>query len=144
MTDNPEDKIGSWAPRTFGDNEWTRIDPLAGGVLSLFLAGAGLPVHRGDVRLKKPPQHWNSMTACQADAACNLHLILRPMSGCAAAITVNIGDLLMRFSDDKLKSTYHRVRQPGPEEFQVAVLHQNTSLLAFKAALSLQSCSHHV
>lgn len=30
------------------------------------------------------------------------------------AITCNIGDMLMRWSDDKLKSTLHRVRSPRP------------------------------
>ncbi len=31
-------------------------------------------------------------------------------------ITCNIGDMLMRWSDDKLKSTLHRVRMPSPKE----------------------------
>lgn len=31
-------------------------------------------------------------------------------------ITCNIGDMLMRWSDDKLKSTLHRVRMPAPED----------------------------
>lgn len=31
-------------------------------------------------------------------------------------ITCNIGDMLMRWSDDQLKSTLHRVRMPRPEE----------------------------
>ncbi|UYF99770.1 isopenicillin N synthase family dioxygenase [Halomonas sp. GD1P12] len=31
-------------------------------------------------------------------------------------ITCNIGDMLMRWSDDQLKSTLHRVRMPTPEE----------------------------
>lgn len=31
-------------------------------------------------------------------------------------ITCNIGDMLMRWSDDKLKSTLHRVRMPKPDE----------------------------
>ena len=33
-------------------------------------------------------------------------------------ITCNIGDMLMRWSDDVLKSTLHRVRMPKPEEHQ--------------------------
>ena len=32
------------------------------------------------------------------------------------AITVNIGNMLMRLSDNLLKSTYHRVRAPLPDE----------------------------
>ncbi|MBW8636857.1 isopenicillin N synthase family oxygenase [Hoeflea sp. WL0058] len=31
-------------------------------------------------------------------------------------VTCNIGDMLMRWSDDKLQSTLHRVRMPKPEE----------------------------
>lgn len=31
-------------------------------------------------------------------------------------VTCNIGDMLMRWSDDKLKSTLHRVRMPRPDE----------------------------
>ncbi len=31
-------------------------------------------------------------------------------------ITCNIGDMMMRWSDDQLKSTLHRVRMPKPEE----------------------------
>lgn len=33
-------------------------------------------------------------------------------------ITCNIGDMLMRWSDDQLKSTLHRVRMPKPGEYQ--------------------------
>lgn len=36
----------------------------------------------------------------------------------AGVITCNIGDMLMRWSDDKLKSTLHRVRMPYPQENQ--------------------------
>jgi len=35
----------------------------------------------------------------------------------AGVITCNIGDMLMRWSDDKLKSTLHRVRMPHPDEY---------------------------
>ncbi|KAK9796266.1 hypothetical protein WJX73_008902 [Symbiochloris irregularis] len=38
------------------------------------------------------------------------------MDPIAGAITVNIGNMLMRYSDEKLKSTYHRVRGPLPGE----------------------------
>lgn len=40
---------------------------------------------------------------------------VRPTDG---VITCNIGDMLMRWSDDKLKSTLHRVRMPKPAESQ--------------------------
>jgi isopenicillin N synthase-like dioxygenase len=35
-------------------------------------------------------------------------------------ITCNIGDMLMRWSDDQLKSTLHRVRMPKADEYQGA------------------------
>jgi len=35
----------------------------------------------------------------------------------ADRITCNIGDMLMRWSDDRLKSTLHRVRMPKPGEY---------------------------
>lgn len=35
-------------------------------------------------------------------------------------ITCNIGDMLMRWSDDQLKSTLHRVRMPRADEYQGA------------------------
>ncbi len=38
----------------------------------------------------------------------------------AGVITCNIGDMLMRWSDDELKSTLHRVRMPKPDENQGA------------------------
>jgi isopenicillin N synthase-like dioxygenase len=37
-----------------------------------------------------------------------------PLSG---VITCNIGDMLMRWSDDQLQSTLHRVRMPYPDEY---------------------------
>ena len=33
-------------------------------------------------------------------------------------ITCNIGDMLMRWSDDQLPSNFHRVRNPLPHEYQ--------------------------
>lgn len=36
------------------------------------------------------------------------------------AITINIGDALQYWSDDRLRSTFHRVRVPGPDEYQVS------------------------
>jgi isopenicillin N synthase-like dioxygenase len=35
-------------------------------------------------------------------------------------ITCNIGDMLMRWSDDRLPSNFHRVRNPAPDEYQGA------------------------
>ncbi|MCS6758150.1 MAG: hypothetical protein MO852_02850 [Candidatus Devosia euplotis] len=39
---------------------------------------------------------------------------VEPKSG---VVTCNIGDMLMRWSDDKLLSTLHRVRMPAPHEY---------------------------
>ncbi|WP_077034322.1 isopenicillin N synthase family oxygenase [Pelomonas sp. KK5] len=35
-------------------------------------------------------------------------------------ITCNIGDMLMRWSDDQLQSNFHRVKNPRPDEYQGA------------------------
>ena len=40
---------------------------------------------------------------------------VEPLPG---VITCNIGDMLMRWSDDQLKSNLHRVRMPKPDEYQ--------------------------
>jgi isopenicillin N synthase-like dioxygenase len=40
---------------------------------------------------------------------------VEPLPG---VITCNIGDMLMRWSDDQLLSNLHRVRMPLPEEYQ--------------------------
>ena len=40
---------------------------------------------------------------------------VEPLPG---VITCNIGDMLMRWSDDELQSTLHRVRMPKPDEYQ--------------------------
>lgn len=40
----------------------------------------------------------------------------------AGAITINIGDALQYWSDDRLKSTFHRVRVPNDHEYKVAML----------------------
>ncbi|TBR41768.1 isopenicillin N synthase family oxygenase [Marinomonas agarivorans] len=53
---------------------------------------------------QKPPQQ---KTASWTD--------VKPVTG---IITCNIGDMLMRWSDDQLRSTLHRVRMPTPEESQ--------------------------
>lgn len=39
----------------------------------------------------------------------------------AGAVTCNIGDMLMRWSDDRLPSTLHRVRMPRPEEIDETI-----------------------
>ncbi|MGW1141425.1 isopenicillin N synthase family dioxygenase [Streptomyces zhihengii] len=39
-----------------------------------------------------------------------------PVVPAADVITCNIGDMLMRWSDDRLPSTFHRVTGPGPDE----------------------------
>ncbi len=41
-----------------------------------------------------------------------------PVVADAELITCNIGDMLMRWSDDDLQSTLHRVKAPGPDDPQ--------------------------
>lgn len=43
-----------------------------------------------------------------------------PCDPVEGAITVNIGDALQYWSDGRLRSTYHRVRMPSREEYQVS------------------------
>lgn len=68
----------------------------------LFARGAGLEVCPGREAVSEFAQ-GDEWTECPA---------------IPGAITVNIGDALMRWSDDKLKSNYHRVRMPQPGEYQ--------------------------
>ena len=56
------------------------------------------------------------------------------------AITVNIGNMLMRLSDNLLKSTYHRVRAPLPGESLVG----NTQLLCEMLLLTVTLNGMHV
>ncbi len=41
-----------------------------------------------------------------------------PVEPADDVITCNIGDMLMRWSDDQLKSNFHRVKNPRPDEYQ--------------------------
>jgi isopenicillin N synthase-like dioxygenase len=41
-----------------------------------------------------------------------------PIEPSEDAITCNIGDMLMRWSDDRLPSNFHRVKNPGPADYQ--------------------------
>lgn len=43
-----------------------------------------------------------------------------PIEPADDVITCNIGDMLMRWSDDALQSNFHRVKNPKPDEFQGA------------------------
>lgn len=43
-----------------------------------------------------------------------------PCDPVEGAITVNLGDLLMYWTDDVVMSNYHRVRVPRPDEYQVS------------------------
>lgn len=69
----------------------------------LFAKGAGLEVCPGREAVSEHAIRPNEWTPCPA---------------IPGAITVNIGDALMRWSDDRLKSNYHRVRMPRPGEYQ--------------------------
>ena len=41
-----------------------------------------------------------------------------PIEPAEGVITCNIGDMLQRWSDDQLQSTFHRVKNPQPNEYQ--------------------------
>ena len=43
-----------------------------------------------------------------------------PVDPAEGVITCNIGDMLMRWSDDQLPSNFHRVKNPAPGEYQGA------------------------
>ncbi|HWH82660.1 MAG TPA: 2OG-Fe(II) oxygenase family protein [Burkholderiaceae bacterium] len=43
-----------------------------------------------------------------------------PIEPADEVITCNIGDMLMRWSDDRLPSNFHRVKNPRPDEYQGA------------------------
>lgn len=51
-----------------------------------------------------------------------------PCDPVAGTITVNIGDALQYWSDDRLKSTFHRVQVPKGNEYKVCVA-ANTGVL---------------
>ena len=44
-----------------------------------------------------------------------------PCDPVAGTITINIGDALQCWSDDRLKSTFHRVRVPKGNEYKVCI-----------------------
>lgn len=52
----------------------------------------------------------------------------------AGTITCNIGDMLTRWSDDRLASTLHRVRMPRPDEIEGAQLDARYSIAYFAQA----------
>ena len=49
-------------------------------------------------------------------------------------MTCNIGDMLMRWSDDRLPSTLHRVRMPRPDEVDGERLGPRYSIAYFAQA----------
>lgn len=79
------------------------------------LGEIGLEVSPGRETVADPRVSDQDLTGAWAGIPSNLNnwVPAYPKEG---AITVNIGDILMRWSDDKLKSTYHRVRVPEKEK----------------------------
>lgn len=60
-------------------------------------------------------------------------------------LAVNIGDALMRWSDDRLKSNYHRVRMPRPGEdqgsrYSIAYFNQVSTCLVDVHAMWVTAC----
>ncbi|MCK7596815.1 hypothetical protein M0G74_05965 [Microbulbifer sp. CAU 1566] len=62
-------------------------------------------------------ENQGGLQVCGGKDARN-QLVWYPVIPQNGVITCNIGDMLMRWSDDELKSTLHRVRMPRPEEGQ--------------------------
>ncbi len=71
-------------------------------------------------------ENQGGLQVCGGKDARN-ELIWYPVIPQNSIITCNIGDMLMRWSDDQLKSTLHRVRMPRPHEGQ----HSRYSLAYF-------------
>jgi len=66
-----------------------------------------------------------------------------PCDPVPGAITVNIGDALQYWSDGRLKSTFHRVRMPRKDEYQVRfVLHGLVSYVLLHACYCHASFCH--
>ncbi len=60
-------------------------------------------------------QGQGGLQVCPGKEASDLEWTdVEPLSG---VITCNIGDMLKRWSDDRLQSTLHRVRMPRPDEY---------------------------
>ncbi|SJZ37138.1 Isopenicillin N synthase [Enhydrobacter aerosaccus] len=90
------------------------IDPAQRQSLDLWRAGAHTDFDCLTLLFQQPGQ--GGLQVCPGkDREARLWTPVDPVEG---VITCNIGDMLMRWSDDQLQSTFHRVKTPGPDEYQ--------------------------
>ncbi|MBS0520679.1 MAG: isopenicillin N synthase family oxygenase [Proteobacteria bacterium] len=92
------------------------VDPARGGSADLWRAGAHTDFDCLTLLFQQPGQ--GGLQVCPGkDREARLWTPIEPAEG---VITCNIGDMLMRWSDDQLQSTFHRVKTPAPDEYQGA------------------------
>lgn len=85
-------------------------------VLGLWRAGAHTDFDCLTLLFQRPGQ--GGLQVCPGkDMAAQEWTSIEPSED---AITCNIGDMLMRWSDDRLQSNFHRVRNPRPDEYHGA------------------------
>jgi isopenicillin N synthase-like dioxygenase len=90
------------------------IDPAMRDRLELWRAGAHTDFDCLTLLFQQPGQ--GGLQVCPGkDREARLWTPIEPAEG---VITCNIGDMLMRWSDDQLQSTFHRVKNPRPDEYQ--------------------------
>jgi len=91
-------------------------DPASRAEAGLWRAGAHTDFDCLTLLFQQPGQ--GGLQVCPGkDREARLWTPIEPAEG---VITCNIGDMLMRWSDDQLQSTFHRVKNPGPDEYQGA------------------------
>jgi isopenicillin N synthase-like dioxygenase len=90
------------------------IDPAEGDLPGLWRAGAHTDWDCLTLLFQQPGQ--GGLQVCPGkDREARLWTPIEPAEG---VITCNIGDMLMRWSDDQLQSTFHRVKNPQPHEYR--------------------------
>lgn len=90
------------------------IDPASRDRTDLWRAGAHTDWDCLTLLFQQPGQ--GGLQVCPGkDREARLWTPIEPAEG---VITCNIGDMLMRWSDDQLQSTFHRVKNPQPDEYQ--------------------------
>jgi len=90
------------------------VDPASRDLPDLWRAGAHTDWDCLTLLFQQPGQ--GGLQVCPGkDREARLWTPIEPAEG---VITCNIGDMLMRWSDDLLQSTFHRVKTPGPGDHQ--------------------------
>jgi isopenicillin N synthase-like dioxygenase len=92
------------------------IDPLQRDALGLWRAGAHTDFDCLTLLFQRAGQGGLQLLPGK-DAASQAWTPIEPVDD---LITCNIGDMLMRWSDDRLPSNFHRVKNPAAGEYQGA------------------------